>query len=206
MGRRSDHSREELAALVVGAAQRITAAEGWRAATARRIGAEIGYAPGSIYNAVGDIDEVLLHVGANVLTTLGERLVQAREKFASGEAVPTVLAITDAYLDFVSDNARLWSVLVERPPPKNAPQWYAEPRAQLLTLVEDALAPFFADEKSRRKAALALWSSLQGVAALSAGGNLAFALGGHDKREIAHAIVLRYLTGSEEIPASSVRR
>src|SRR6185437_7160825 len=70
MARRSDHSRDELAALVIGGARDIAQEEGWRAVSMRGIATRIGYAPGSIYNAVGDIDAVLLRINADTLARL----------------------------------------------------------------------------------------------------------------------------------------
>ena len=74
MARRSDHSRDQLAAMVVSAARDIVIAEGTAAVTMRKIAAAIGYAAGSIYNAVGDQDAVLRRVNAQTLEGLVARL------------------------------------------------------------------------------------------------------------------------------------
>ncbi|HEY4113897.1 MAG TPA: WHG domain-containing protein [Rhizomicrobium sp.] len=194
MARRSDHSRDELAAMVVGGARAIAQKKGWRGVSMRGIAARIGYAPGSIYNAVGDIDDVLLRVNADTLT----RLLTALEE-AAAHAQPGVdgaLAIANAYVTFVMAHPKLWAALIERSPPVPAPDWYAEPRARLVEVVAHVIAPTFPDAAERRRAVLALWASLQGAASLAVGGNLAFA--GGDPHEIARAIVRRYLSGRED--------
>ena len=77
MARRADHTREELANLVVSAAEKLARKEGLRGVAMRRIAAEIGYAPGSIYNAVGDLDRVILRVNARTLERLRAHLARA---------------------------------------------------------------------------------------------------------------------------------
>lgn len=181
--------------MVIGGARAIVRDEGWRAVSMRGIAARIGYAPGSIYNAVGDIDEVLLRVNADTLSRLAAALEPAAARPVP--ALERALAVADAYIDFVTAQARHWAALIERPPPAAAPDWYAAPRARLIEIVADAIAPFFSDADERRLAVLALWAALQGVASLAIGGNLAFAGADLDPREIARAIVRRYLAGSD---------
>jgi AcrR family transcriptional regulator len=194
MARRSDHSRDELAAMVIGGARAIVLKKGWRAVSMRGIAERIGYAPGSIYNAVGDIDEVLLRVNANTLTQLLTALEGAAACVQPG--IDGALAVADAYVTFVMAHAKLWAALIERPPPVSAPDWYGEPRARLVEIVAHVIAPTFPDTAERRRAVLALWASLQGTASLAVGGNLAFS--GGDPRDIARSIVRRYLSGRED--------
>lgn len=200
MARRSDHSREELAALVIGAAHEITAHRGWREATMRRIAAQIGYSPGSIYNAVGDMDIVLLRMNAATLEGLADRFRAVLGRNGRpGAAVASALALADEYMTYVADHPRLWAALLEHPPSPDrpVPDWYLRARDQLFEMVSAALAPLFPDAKSRYRAVVALWSALQGVAALTLGGNLALAAGGLNPAQIARSIVSRYLSGHE---------
>ena len=195
MARRSDHSREELAAMVVQGARAIARTEGWQAVSMRGIATRIGYAPGSIYNAVGDIDLVLLRVNAETLGELGADLETVLAK--TGPGLEGALALADAYIGYVTKHARLWAALMERPPPVPAPDWYAIARARLVEIVGAAIAPLFPDAHARRLAVLALWAALQGVASLTLGGNLAFAGEGLNARRLARSIVRRYLTAPE---------
>ena len=59
MARRSDHSRDELKALILDCAREIAEEEGLRGLTARRIATEIGYAPGTIYNLFSNLDDLI---------------------------------------------------------------------------------------------------------------------------------------------------
>ena len=58
MGRRSDHSRDELYGMALDATERLVREKGFAGLTARKVAAEIGYAPPSFVDRVRDqIDE-----------------------------------------------------------------------------------------------------------------------------------------------------
>lgn len=197
MARRSDHSREELAELVIDAARAITEAEGWRGVTMRGLGSRIDYAPGSIYNAVGNLDTVLMRMNAGTLDRLAETLESAARRSADAPLLQRAAALADGYMKFVMAHARLWASVLERVPQYAVPAWYAAPRARLVEIVAEVIAPLYPNAKARRRAVVVLWAALQGVASLGVGGNLAFAAAELDPRDIARSIVLRYLTGTE---------
>ena len=198
MARRSDHSREELAALVLEAARKIVSEEGTEAVTMRRMAAMIGYAPGSIYNAVGDLEAVLRQVNARTLGDLAEQL-EAIMAAPEADTTANAIAIAESYIDFVTRNPRLWAALLERPPQPGepVPDSYMRPRARLVDIVATSIAPLFPETVVRQRAVIALWAALQGVASLALGGNYHFIAGKLEPQEIARSIVKRYLTGSE---------
>jgi hypothetical protein len=195
MARRSDHSREELAQLVVGAAHKLVMQGGRRAVTARAI--------------AGDIDLVLLKVSVRAINALADRLDEvARESASKRKPIDSVLAVAEAYMRFVTANHHLWAAVME---PglnrKQAPEWYATARLRLIQRTDDILVPFFADARERYRAAVALWAGLEGVAALEVSGNLALE-DGMDAVDLARSIVSRYLSGNEAStrPARRPRR
>ncbi|TWB51437.1 TetR/AcrR family transcriptional regulator [Nitrospirillum viridazoti] len=196
MARRSDHSREELAALVLQAARKIVVEEGAEAVTMRKMAALIGYAPGSIYNAVGDLDAVLRQVNAMTLKQMADQLDAVVAAHGPG-TLENALAIAEGYVDFVLKNPNLWAALLNRPPqPGEAvPDSYSRPRARLIEIVATAIAPLFTDIVARQRAVVALWAALQGVASLASGGNYEFLARDIDPKDIARSIVRRYLTG-----------
>lgn len=193
MARRSSHSREELAALVVTAARELVESEGSQGLTMRGIAAKIGYSAGSIYNAVGDQELVRRRVDADVLTGLVACLEAVPRSEAAMERAER---IAETYVDYVLGHARLWAALLEHPPLPGdpVPDFYAGPRARLIEIVAETIQPFFTDPAELRLAVIALWSALQGVAALAVGGNLHFLAGEAAPKEIARSIVRRYLT------------
>ncbi|PWN58846.1 TetR family transcriptional regulator, partial [Chryseobacterium phosphatilyticum] len=99
--------------------------EGYRALGMRRLAAAIGYAPNSIYNAVGDLDQVVLRVNARTLARRHTALsaVIDPERAARDNA----LALADAYLVCVAADPRVWSLLFEHlvAPDQPFPDWYA---------------------------------------------------------------------------------
>ena len=199
MARRSDHSRDELAALVLESARKIVIEEGAEAVTMRKMGAMIGYAPGSIYNAVGDLDAVLREVNALTLKDMAGQLDESLAGQKPG-TMECALAIAETYIEFVTRNPRLWTALLARPPQPGepVPDSYTVPRARLIEIVATAIGPLFADERAKQKAVVALWAALQGAASLAIGGNYQFIASDLAPKEIARSIVLRYLTGTEE--------
>jgi len=197
MARRSDHTREELAALVLGAAADIISEAGSDALTMRGIGQRIGYAAGSIYNAVGDLEAVLLLVDARTLGGLADAL----ETLTPDAAAPqeAVLRMAQSYMDYVTAHGALWLSMLERDraPGRSAPAPLTAQRERLLDTVSRALAPLFPEPAAAQRALASLWAALHGVASLAAGGHLAFASGAQPPADIARSIVLRYLTGNE---------
>lgn len=199
MGRRSDHTREELASLVLNAAKALVAQGGRGAVTARAIAGRIGYAPGSIYNAVGDLRMVILRVNADTLDRLAETLTKVIERKRGADSLETVLAVADAYIRFATTHFRLWSAVLEPGlAVGTSPEGYSASRARLTGLVVRILEPFYPERRERERAAVALWASLQGVAALSIAENLELEGREFDPTDVARSLVCRYLSGSEK--------
>ena len=192
MARRADHTREELAALVVKAAEKLARREGLRGVAMRRIAAEIGYAPGSIYNAVGDLDEVILRVNARTLVRLRDYLASFVDP--SRAPLENALAVSNGYLDFVMRQPRLWGLIMEHVLPKGSafPDWYEEALAEAMRLVDEVLKPLIADQDERRRAVATLWAALHGRASLATSGKLA-AVDRDDPHRMADLLIRRFL-------------
>ncbi|HEX8663807.1 MAG TPA: WHG domain-containing protein [Beijerinckiaceae bacterium] len=194
MARRADHSRDELAGLVIDAAEALAREEGLRGIAMRRIAAAIGYAPGSIYNAVGDLDQVVLRVNARTLTRLRDHLAGTVDPARA--PLDNALAVADAYLDFVTGQPRLWALLLEHVLPKGSdfPDWYDKALGETTRLVDAVLRPLIPDEAERRRSVATLWAALHGLASLSTSGKLAI-VDEDDPREMARLLVRRFLAG-----------
>ena len=191
-GPRGEHDREGFIGLVAGTAESLVRNEGFRALGMRRLAAAIGYAPNSIYNAVGDLDQVVLRVNARTLARLHAALVA--EIDPNRAARDNALALADAYLVFVAADPRVWSLLFEHlaAPDQPFPDWYAAALAEPVGLVDTVLAPLIADPDERRRAVAALWAALHGLASLSTSRNLAV-LTPDPPRELARLLVGRFL-------------
>ena len=195
MGRRSDHSRDELHDLALEAACRIVDGEGIGALTARRVANEIGYSPGTLYNVFAGLDDMIIRLNGRSLDILIERLERTSP---SRDPNTYVLRFLDTYLAFESEHPNLWSVLFEHrlQPGRLLPEWYLARVDHALRLVERALSPLFPPDSDEDKqlAARTLWASLHGILSLAKSGKLKVVTT-ETGRGMARHMVANYLTG-----------
>lgn len=196
VARRREHTREELAEIVVAAAEEIAAAEGLAGVTMRRLAAAVGYAPNSIYHAVGDMDEIMLRLNARTLDLLGWSLRRCLPGARTPEAA--VDAIVEGYVSFVRRHPGLWSVIVDyvRRRKDPFPDWYQEALSKPLALVDEVLTPFFPDAADRRRSTAVLWAALHGIVSLTLSGKLGVVTD-DEALPLARLVVRRYLAGRE---------
>ena len=191
MGRRSDHTREELRALMLATARDIAAKEGLTGLSARRVAREIGYSIGTIYNLFEDFDDLILHVNGETLDRLYERC--AAEPLDTGPE-HALRSLASAYIEFVQDNPRLWSLLFEyrslHPGPLR--EWYNEKFALLFALMDKAMVPLFPPgrEAEMRHSARVLRASLHGMCSLEAAGAIA-----ESASELVDTLITYYVAG-----------
>jgi len=161
--------------MAVSAARGIVAAEGLRGLTARRVAAEIGYSPGTLYNIFRDLDDLVVRVNAGTLDALRDALAAVAPQ---PDAEAAVLALAAAYVRFTQENAGLWQVLFEHrlPPGRELPPWYPQKLGRVLGLVEAACGPLLAGRApaERAEAVRLLWTALHGLTSLAQGGKLEF--------------------------------
>ncbi|GJD57062.1 TetR/AcrR family transcriptional regulator [Methylobacterium dankookense] len=191
-GPRGEHDRAGFQALVAAAAEGIVRESGLRGLGMRPLAAAIGYAPNSIYNAVGDLDQVVLRVNARTIARLHAALEAALDPEAPPQA--NALALAEAYLAFVASDPAVWSLVHEYvPAPGTAiPEEHPRALAEATGLVGRVLAPLLPDPAERERVVAALWAALHGLAALSTSGKLA-ALTPETPRVLARMLVGRVL-------------
>ncbi|MCZ6446815.1 MAG: TetR/AcrR family transcriptional regulator [Alphaproteobacteria bacterium] len=174
MGRRSDHSREELGALALDAARRIVEQEGLRGLTARRVARDIGYTIGTIYNHFENLDDLIMQMNGQTLDALYAALT---ERPLDGGPEKALRSLMDGYLAFTSRHPKFWAALIEFQPAEGQglPDWHGEKILRLLGLIERALAPLLAHstEAQRLHRARVIWSSLHGICSQEASGKIA---------------------------------
>jgi AcrR family transcriptional regulator len=157
---------------ILNVASALADAEGLRGVGVRAIAARLGISPGTLYNVIGDIDDIILRVNAQTLIRLRDALRAAIA--ADRDAMSNVFAVADAYVDFVHDNPKRWSMLIEHSlaSDKALPIWYQETLDQTVATVDQLLQPMIPDRKQRRRVVAVLWAALEGVASLTASGKL----------------------------------
>lgn len=164
MGRRSQHTPDQLRELILEAARKIVVEKGFREASAREIAREIGYAPGTLYNMYRNLDEIMLLVECRVLDELDEQLAKAT---AGSKGVDALRRFAASYAEFAYSNPQLWDLVREHHPATRAgsPDWYLAklngPRKRLENLIAEVMP---ADEQgSISRTAHLVWASIHGI-------------------------------------------
>jgi AcrR family transcriptional regulator len=192
MGRPTKHTPDDVARMVVDAAEALARQEGLRGISLRKIAAEVGYAPGSLYNVIGDLDDIILHLNARTLERLS---VYLKTRIDPGRpAVENAFAVADGYLDFVTAEPRIWGLILEHRlmTGTQLPAWYSATLNATTGLVDEVLRPLIKDEEERRLSVVSLWAALHGIASLATSGKLASV---HDAEPhaMARQLVSRFL-------------
>ena len=158
MGRRSDHSRAELTALIVSEGQKQMAETGFARFSAREVAKRIGYSIGTIYNVFGSYDMLILAIYGRTMQ-LWARFLKDRLDKAAPDA-DRLAVLVEGYFDFAQSNPNAWSALYDHrlPTGELPPDWYGEQRAPLIGLVIEEIAA--ALPKAQRHRALDLARSL----------------------------------------------
>jgi AcrR family transcriptional regulator len=167
MARRSEHSLEELKAMVLDAAETIVVEEGFSALKVRKIAVEIGYTVGSIYMVFANMADLVLHLKARTLDAIAIELEQVQEC----PAEQSIETLAMAYLSYASQNFNRWRMILDYRLPADAeiPGWYQKKLDSVFAPVEARfaeLAPELAEDHSKR-AARALWRGVHGICVLS---------------------------------------
>jgi AcrR family transcriptional regulator len=133
-------------------ASELADAEGLRGVGVRAIAARLRVSPGTLYNVIGDIDDIILLVNEQTLLGLRDALLAAID--TERDALPNIFAMAEVYVDFVGDNPKLWSMLLEHSlgSDKDLPVWYQETINRTVSTVDHLLRPLIANRKERRRA------------------------------------------------------
>jgi AcrR family transcriptional regulator len=138
MGRRSDHTRSELEALIVDEGRRQLAEVGLTRFSARDVAKRIGYSIGTLYNVFASYDGLMLAINARTLTLWSAHL---RERLAArGE--DRIAALVRGYFEFAIQNPRAWVAIYEHHMADGgpAPDWYQAIVGELIGVVAAEVA------------------------------------------------------------------
>ena len=193
MGRRNDHSRDELEDMCINAARRIVQTGGLHKLTARRVAEEIGYSAGTLYNLFDGQDGLILRLNGRTLDGLAERV--ERIEF-TGPVEQDLLMLGRAYLAYVRENRNLWNALFQHRllGGVKAPRWYQAKVDHLLSVIENILAQAIPNRPGQQEAARVLWSAIHGISLLGADGRLANVTT-RSAVELMESLVVNYLRG-----------
>jgi AcrR family transcriptional regulator len=109
MGRRSDHTREQIRDMALLAARNIVEQEGADKLTARNIATAIGYTAGTLYLVFDNLDHIVLVLNQDTINELRDAMSKASAAAAPGQS--RVHAMASAYVNFALANQNRWMLL-----------------------------------------------------------------------------------------------
>lgn len=187
MGRRSDHTRPELEALITAAGHSHMADAGFARFSAREVAKRIGYSIGTIYNVFGSYDRLILAINGRTLD-LWARFIEERLTTTRGNRLHVLVR---SYFAFAHDNPRTWAALYDHRLPSDdpIPGWYRDKLARLFGILESEIAAALGSNASRApELARLLYAAVHGICALRLDGTLS-ALGVADAEAMAIHLV-----------------
>lgn len=183
MARRSDHTKEELRALILQSALEVLQAEGFAGLSARKIAERAGYTVGTLYHQYANLDDILLHVNATTLDLLAAKL----------RPVKDVEGLVEMYVQFTRKEQARWTALtLHELPASEFPDWYRTKIEGIFDLFEGVLAKELGAKAGQ--AAKVIWASIQGITLLGQQGKLEN-FGAGDAKQLIRSLVLGYIKG-----------
>jgi AcrR family transcriptional regulator len=166
--------RDRLRTALVLAAEDTIAKGGLQELRARTLAEKAGCAVGAIYNAVADLDELVLLANMRTLAALERDLtaaLEAAERISNEQepAIAQLVRLALAYLAFAVANTPRWRALFDHQMPgRDVPDWYRDEQHRLFRQVEEPLRVLQPRATAKRRALLArsLFSAVHGLVRL----------------------------------------
>lgn len=171
MARKTEARRAELRGTLVEIAERLIAAKGYAALTARELAREAGCAVGAIYTIFPDMDALVAEVNSRTVAKLEKTVAEAFAASGTESDPKAALSLLgQTYFQFVTANRRLWAAIFELgfTSGKELPQWRIEEHLRLFGHIVKPLRLLFPDESDERRILLArtLFSAVHGIVSL----------------------------------------
>lgn len=174
MGRRSDHGRDELEALILDAGQQLMAEVGYSRFSAREVAKRVGYSVGTIMHIFGNVDGLVMAINSRTFTLWAEWL-ESRLRGATG--AERITHLVQGYFDFAEANPNLWAAIYEHRLPEGIvmPEQLANERIGLTGIISrevEAVLPHEAKGDAVRLAR-SLIATVHGHCSFALGGSFA---------------------------------
>jgi len=165
MGRRSDHSRDELRAMALEAAGDIVKEEGIQKLSARAVASRIGYSAGTLYLIFHNLDDLISAL--NALTVAGLRARIEAVARATADPRERIRAIAHEYLFDSVKEPELFRLAFEHTagPGSPVPGPIAAETGAIVEIAVNTIGELLpdADRRSCTLLAAVLWSSVHGI-------------------------------------------
>ena len=174
MGRRSDHSRDEIREMAISAAAKHVETEGYQSLTARKVASKIGYTVGTLYHVFRNFDDLVIHMNAQTLDEMAALIQQHTRKKRNPEN--RIRAMAEFYVKYATDHPDRWRLVFEHQAPRGLPTpvQMKERRDVMFEMVADNLREISPGRIPQEidHTATALWSGIHGICILALTGKL----------------------------------
>jgi AcrR family transcriptional regulator len=174
MGRRSDHSRDEIREMAIAAAAKQVETEGFQAVTARKVASEIGYTVGTLYHVFRNFDDLIIHMNAQTIDEMAALIQRETRKKRNPEV--RIRAMAEVYVKYATDHPDRWRLVFEHQAPRGlpTPALMKERRDVMFAMVADNLREISSARIPQEidHTATALWSGIHGICILALTGKL----------------------------------
>lgn len=195
MGRRSDHTRDQIRDMAIAQGRQIILTDGFSDLSARRVARAIGYTVGTLYNIFEDFDDLVIHINAVTLREMMKYISSRRDPELHGlEAVQELFHL---YYEYSREYYHWWLVLFEHKPvdDRPLPSWYDECITELFVYLENPLRELNAmDPDKVSAAARILWAGIHGICILGQSGRLNI-VGDQSIENMMNQMVHHYISG-----------
>ena len=168
--------RQNLKNTLIALAERIIDEQGLAGVKARDLAAQAGCAVGAIYNAIADLDDLVLAVNERTLAGIERelggtvRLSKRCETKDAPQAISDLVRLALGYLHFAVAHTQRWHALFDHrlPEGKDLPDWYVVQRRRMFVFVEQPLRVLRPDLAPEHISMLArsLFSAVHGIVIL----------------------------------------
>ena len=196
MGRRNEHTREELREIALQAAEQLVAEHGLAGLSTRKVVSRIGYTVGSLYMVFRNLDDLIAQMNERTLEVLQARLLAA---IADRPPPATAIrALAQTYITFALAETPRWLAIYQHRMPEGQPlpESFTAKVAGMFELVQQQLA-LLCPRRSPEDIALAaraLWSGVHGICILGFDQKLEMA-GGRPIQDVTGSLLDHYLAG-----------
>ena len=174
MGRRSDHSRDEIREMAISAAAKHVETEGFQSLTARKVASSIGYTVGTLYHVFRNFDDLVIHLNAQTIDEMAALIQRNTRRKRNPEN--RIRAMAEFYVKYASDHPDRWRLVFEHQAPRGLPTpvQMKERRDVMFEMVADNLREISPGRMPQEvdHTATALWSGIHGICILALTGKL----------------------------------
>jgi AcrR family transcriptional regulator len=173
MGRRNDHSREEIRQMALNAGVDLLQENGIAALSARKIASRIDYTVGTLYLVFENLDDLIQQINLRTLELMREHINDCLDDNLSPLGQLKQMALV--YLQFARQYEDRWRLVYEHVShlENETYQEYVSVSESMFKLIEQQMAGIAAlKQEELEKQARALWGAVHGICILSLSGKL----------------------------------